>query len=362
MLTTMLYDFSNFPLDQKTKISGLIEKMKVLFHKKKALREEKYKLRGKLLMDKQILEEQKRRHEENNAYYTEQIDEIKEQADKKDSFIKQFEKKFNEVEIYVQREAKNNSNNKWDQFLDFEIIKFIEENENMQRKKSKTGEEIITIEEDIKEILRENVELKKRDEYIDISDDYDSKKSKYKSLIKIYKAKIKFMERNSEHLRNVLNKLNCKLDNITNSNQNFNEKLKIKDDSKYSKYNSKNLSYKKPKLQINIEEGTYDTFNNKKNSEQVMNTYEDKNFHITDANEEHDINDSKIKISINDSDVNVDEDLNSSQERDNEKSVDQAFQKRKYSLVEEPSGIRTPEFNLKQENWDISCIENFTES
>jgi len=40
-------------------------------------------MRSKLLMDQQILEEFKRRSEENNAYYQEQVDEINENIEKK---------------------------------------------------------------------------------------------------------------------------------------------------------------------------------------------------------------------------------------------------------------------------------------
>lgn len=317
----MIYDHISFTSEQRKFIKSYIEKIKELFNKKKTLREDKIKLRGKLLMDKQIMEEFRRRNEENNAYYQEQVEEHKENLEKKDSFIKQFEKKFYEVEIYVQREAKNDKH-KWDHFLNFEILGFINNNELLNRKKVEILDETKAVRDDIDEILKENVELKKRDESIDMSDVYDNQKTKYASLIKLYKSKIKFLERNKEHLNQVLNSLNCQMENNATSYQDESS-LKVK-----PKCNTVNyaLSSVKP-----LEEH-YKILS--KNGLGLA-----KNAGIEEeADEENELNKSQVNIF-------------SQAKRDNS-MLDHSLMKPEYQN-------NNPKFGENKEHlWDISCIEN----
>ena len=46
----------------------------------------------------------------------------------------------------------------------------------LHHRKIKINEDIKLVKEDMIEILKENVELKKREEYIDMSEDYDIQK------------------------------------------------------------------------------------------------------------------------------------------------------------------------------------------
>jgi hypothetical protein len=342
MLGLMLQDLPSFSNEQKKNLFQTIHRIKEYFSKIKKLREEKLKARGKVLMDKQILEEIKRRNEENNAYYQEQMDEIRENLEKKESFIKQFEKKFNEVEIYVQREAKANPD-LWEKFTQFEIIIFISNNEYYQRQQIKINEEIQNITQDMNEILRENIELKKRDEYIDMSDDYDNQKFKYKSLINLYKSKIKFLERNSEHLRNVLNSVNCKLNNISSYNDDL--KGKIKSSTKEKLHNKLNLvagnsDFRKPsdnKLNFLHELGTINDYKEINNLE-TKSENNDENFGGVLGG---------LKLIRRKSD----------NENDLDKSNVENLDNKNHSLMEEPSMlVKATEFN--REMWDISCIEN----
>lgn len=348
MFQNMLEDFSSFPNDQKKNLYQIIARIRELFLKKKNLREDKQKLRGKVLMDKQILEEFKRRNEENHAYYQEQMEEFKENLDKKDSFIKQFEKKFNEVEIFVQREAKTDPD-KWDNFLTFEILGFIANNEMLQIRQMKLMDEIKVIKDDMKEILRENVELKKRDEFIeDPSEDYGIQMSKYNSLIKLYKSKIKFLERNSEHLRSVLSSLNCRLENVASYNTDLNSKLKNGDTKPnlHKKINSVGaIKYNEKKLKTGKKTSGFNM--------ECLNEGEREETMIKDTIQESNENES-MEVSSSDDDKD---------EKPNDKSHIETWtksSKKKKSYIEDHSIItKTPEFNLNKENWDISCIETF---
>jgi len=144
--------------------------------KRKKLRKDKGKMRSKLLMDQQILEEFKRRSEENNAYYQEQVDEINENIEKKDEFIKQYEKKFNEVEIYVQKQSRQGKNPQFDYLIGFEILPFIYANNSVNLSKKQLADELRNVKIDLNNILKENVQLKKRDENIEVTEENNTEK------------------------------------------------------------------------------------------------------------------------------------------------------------------------------------------
>jgi methyl-accepting chemotaxis protein len=226
MLETMYSDFLvNAKGEQKVKIAKKLVKIKELQQKRKLLREEKTKWRGKLLCDTQIHEEYKRRNEENKLYYDEQIEEHLSNMEKKESFIKQFEKKFMEVEIFVRRESKTKAE-KYGHFINFEVVKFIIANEILLRRQSVVTDEIRTVNSDLKDLLDENVELKKRDEFIDLSQEYDNQKSKFNSLIHLYMSKIRFLERKNDHLKNVIKVLSSRMDYIRQNNEELGNRIK----------------------------------------------------------------------------------------------------------------------------------------
>jgi prefoldin subunit 5 len=352
MFETMFPDFSDFNSEQKKGIHTIIHRIKDLFNKKKKLREGKGKLRGKLLMDQQILEEYKRRNEENHAYYQEQVDEYKENIEKKDSFVKQFEKKFNEVEIYVQREAKNNKN--YEHFLCFEMIGFIYNNEMLHRRVMSFNDEIRQVRDEINEILKENVELKKRDEYIDMSEDFDTKKYKYKSLIKLYKGKIRHLEKNNEHLRQVLAGLNNKLQNTTSYNKDLNQQVKKGPESTISPIHKKLNSI--AAIQFN-EIKLKELVKNKKDGKILEEDLLDNDHH---GIEEYDNDPSS-------SDIDENEENEENENKNN--NINTMFTDLKHTSMinEEPSMLtKTPDYNMNKitdnrDIWDISCIENTNE-
>ena len=95
---------------QKKQLLEHFTKIQKLYEKKKKLRKKMGELNGKILITKQIIEEAKRRNDENHLYYRDQILELNDNVSKKTSLVKQFQKKFNEVEIFIQRESQNEMN------------------------------------------------------------------------------------------------------------------------------------------------------------------------------------------------------------------------------------------------------------
>ena len=122
----------------------LLEKVKKIEEtqrKKDKLREEKKKVKTKILLDSQICEENKRRKEESETVFDNEIEEQKESMKNKDIFFKQYRKKFNDIESYIQRECKKFP--KWKRlFMEYEILPFLLENEEMSNKKKALENEI----------------------------------------------------------------------------------------------------------------------------------------------------------------------------------------------------------------------------
>jgi len=95
---------------------------------------------------------------------------------KKDEFIKQYEKKFNEVEIYVQKQSRQGKNPQFDYLIGFEILPFIYANNSVNLSKKQLADELRNVKIDLNNILKENVQLKKRDENIEVTEENNTEK------------------------------------------------------------------------------------------------------------------------------------------------------------------------------------------
>lgn len=135
MIRTLLQGKENCALLDKVK------KIEETLSKKEKLREKKKQIKTKILLDSQICEENKRRREENTTVFDSEIEEQKESVKNKDMFFKQYRKKFNDIESYIQRECKKFP--KWKRlFMEYEILPFLLENEEMSNKRKALENEI----------------------------------------------------------------------------------------------------------------------------------------------------------------------------------------------------------------------------
>ncbi len=148
--------------EQKRKLMNIFEKIMYYFKLKKKLRLNINEISGKILINKQIIEEIRRRNEENYLYYKDQIVVFSDNINKKLSLIKQIQKKFNDVEIFIQRECKNPENiNKFGHWASFAIITFMNKNESLIKRKAYLDSIKEQKDKNIKIILDENKTLKK---------------------------------------------------------------------------------------------------------------------------------------------------------------------------------------------------------
>ena len=120
----------------KRKLVGTLERIKLLFNEKKQYRKEEVDISSKILINKQIIEEIKRRNNENLIYQNDKIKNYKESVNKKEILVKNFIKKFNELEIFVQRESVYPENKeKYGKWKTFTVLPFMKKNEYLIKKK-----------------------------------------------------------------------------------------------------------------------------------------------------------------------------------------------------------------------------------
>lgn len=121
---------------KKKKLIDTLERIKLLCNEKKKFRKEEVDISSKILINKQIIEEIKRRYNENLIFQNDKISNFKENVNKKTILVKNFLKKFNELEIFVQRECVYPENKeKYGKWKTFTVTPFMKKNEFLIKKK-----------------------------------------------------------------------------------------------------------------------------------------------------------------------------------------------------------------------------------
>lgn len=125
------------PINQKNKkkLIKTLENIKLLFNQKKYYRKDSVDISSKILINKQIIEEIKRRNNENIIYQNDKLSNCQANVNKKDVLIKNILKKFNELEIFIQRKSKLEENvEKYGKWRNFTVIPFMKKNEYFCKK------------------------------------------------------------------------------------------------------------------------------------------------------------------------------------------------------------------------------------
>ena len=121
--------------NEKNKLISNINKISNFFNEKKKIRKKIKEINSKMLINKQIIEEIKRRRDEGYLMYKDQMSNLSESVIKKSSIVKQFQKKFSEVEIFIQRECQNDENiEQYGKWKTFTVIPFMKKNEDILKK------------------------------------------------------------------------------------------------------------------------------------------------------------------------------------------------------------------------------------
>ena len=201
IIMNLLLTMKNLNQNQKKILS---EKFKTIinnFKRKMNIKKEINKINSKILINKQIIEENKKNINENYIYFEDQIKELDQNINKKTSLIKTFKKKFIEVEIYIQRECKEYE--KYSNWQNFSIYLFMNKNEHYLKEKEYFNNKVMKLKKRIKIIKEENNFIKQP--IFNIS-------NKYLKIFDYFNDKILFFERKNEFLNFFLKNLDEKFE------------------------------------------------------------------------------------------------------------------------------------------------------
>ena len=170
---------------EKNKLITSIKKIANYFNEKKNYRKKKNEINSKMLINKQIIEEIKRRRDEGYLMYKEQMTNLSESVTKKTSLVKQFQKKFSEVEIFIQRESQTEEHiDKYGKWKTFTVIPFMKRNEDILKKKCFYEEEVNKKKTEIENLEKENAKLKDKNAIkINLNDNNNMIKEYYEKMM-----------------------------------------------------------------------------------------------------------------------------------------------------------------------------------
>ena len=170
-----------------------VQKIYKYFNNKQEYRYKIKNINSKILMNKQIIEEIKRRKDEIVFMHKDQVTNMENGVNKKGNAVKLSQRKFKEVEIFIQRESKKEENlEKYGKWKNFTLIPFMKKNEELLKRK-------FFYETYIKK-TKDNIEKIKKDKEIYIKEKIEDKKieitfgNRIKLIDKYYKNNLKLAE------------------------------------------------------------------------------------------------------------------------------------------------------------------------
>ena len=221
-------------LNQDKQILDKLDKFLIKYNKKKEMINKIKEIKSKNLIQSQIFFESKRKLQETLNNCKESLLDNEDAVNNKDEYVKLFQKKFVEVEIYLQRiTADMDDEKKKKYYQNYKMDVFTNLNTTLNKKKETLYEEINKYKLGKKNLKIENKKMKK-EEKINIAEEKkrdierekedENIKKKNEIIEKKYKINIKAKIGKLNTLKNFMNN-NCNIDKIlnnTNSN-NINE-------------------------------------------------------------------------------------------------------------------------------------------
>ena len=296
-------------LNQDTQITEKLEKIINILKRKKEIINKIKEKKSKNLIQLQINLENKRKLEETFEKYKESLFDNEDAVNNKDEYVKLFQKKFVEVEIYLKRITADMSDAKKKKYYqNYKMDNFLISNTNLNKKKQKIIESITKYDEDKKKLKIENQNIKK-DEINEHNKDEENEKEirnekqnlkknnklieeKYKHMIE---NKISEINRLKEIFKNDFNKkkeednkneiiINSSINKINNIPYNKNE-------IKFKKIDVKKVKRERNMIEINDEDDEKNKSILPEDMTKRMNSFMDFSIVLNDN--------SKIKESVN---------------------------------------------------------------
>ena len=188
--------------EEKEKLSESLKMIKENYKKKNKMKQSVATKASKLLIEKQIVEELKRKIEENNEFYKDQIKENEESSDNKLEYIKICEKRLQEIEIHVQKLTKNMTDSPYSKYKDFKMNAFLEKNTALNRQREFLKKDKIQISNMIEEVKKDN-QLYQEEIQKDKEDNTNKENDKkIQECVNLYRKKIMMLQSKIKIIRN----------------------------------------------------------------------------------------------------------------------------------------------------------------
>ena len=234
-------------LNQDKEIIEKFEKIININKRKKELLQEIKEKKSKNLIQLQINLENKRKLEETVEKYKDSLFDNEDAVNNKDEYVKLFQKKFVEVEIYLKRITSDMSDLKKKKYYqNYKMDNFLLLNVNLNRKKQKIIDDISKYDNDKNNLKKENQKIKKEENLEHIKDEQNEIqiKNEEKNLKKTNELLEKKYEKNIEEKITKIEKLKKFLDKKINTDNLINNN-EIKKNVLMNNYINNNIDNKK---------------------------------------------------------------------------------------------------------------------
>jgi hypothetical protein len=257
-------------LNQDQPIMEKLEKIIKTHNKKKEIINKIKEKKSKNLIQQQICMEHKRKLEETIEKYKDSLFDNEDAVNNKDEYVKLFQKKFVEVEIYLKRITTDMQDIRRKKYYqNYKMDNFLILNTNLNKKKQKIIEDISKYDSDKRNLKSENQKIKKEEVIEHIKDDENENEIKneqqelkakneliketYNVLIKDKIDKInilkQFIENHNKIENMIMNKNEIKI-NSENNNININ-KVSENKNPMFKKVNVKKVTSERNKINKN---------------------------------------------------------------------------------------------------------------
>ena len=182
-------------------VTNIIEHLTQMIQLKRKLTKEIKEQKGKMLIENQIQEEFKRKIEENNDYYNDQIQSSTNSCLSKDEYITLLLQKLKQVEFFVKAESKQ-KNSRFVKHRLFKMSNFVQCNTELYRKKINLYKELDEIEDNINNVKQENFLYKEETNETVSTSKANENEKKIKGYVDIYRKSCRVMSSRIKLLKN----------------------------------------------------------------------------------------------------------------------------------------------------------------
>lgn len=182
-------------------VTNIIEHLTQMIQLKRKLTKEIKEQKGKMLIENQIQEEFKRKIEENNDYYNDQIQSSTNSCLSKDEYITLLLQKLKQVEFFVKAESKQ-KNSRFVKHRLFKMSNFVQCNTELYRKKINLYKELDEIEDNINNVKQENFLYKEATNETVSTSKANENEQKIKGYVDIYRKSCRVMSSRIKLLKN----------------------------------------------------------------------------------------------------------------------------------------------------------------